>query len=166
MLYFAYGSNMNWVQIRMRCPSAEFHSIAKLADHRLTFTVKSKRRGCGAADVVPERGAEVWGVVYRLDDGDISKMDVFEDYVPGRTQNEYTRQEGLVHPQGVEEPIKVTLYLAEKERNPPLPSAEYMRLIVEGAKHWDLPPYYVKQLEQIKVGPDSVALKSWTIGKS
>jgi hypothetical protein len=29
MLYFAYGSNMNWDQMRERCPSARFEFVAK-----------------------------------------------------------------------------------------------------------------------------------------
>ena len=59
-LYFAYGSNLHWPQMKERCPSARFHCVAKLKDHRLAFTRKSISRDCGVADVVPEQGHDVW----------------------------------------------------------------------------------------------------------
>ena len=55
MLYFAYGSNMEWKQMRERCPSAMFVCIAKLKDRRLAFTRKSKDRGCGVATLCLSR---------------------------------------------------------------------------------------------------------------
>src|ERR1041384_2857691 len=88
MLYFAYGSNMHWAQMQQRCASARFVAIACLPEHRLAITRKSRRRLCGTADVVPETGSEVWGILYDIDDGDIVKyapnftistMDDFED---------------------------------------------------------------------------------------
>ena len=38
MIYFAYGSNLDFVQMRSRCPSAQFVAVAKLPDHQLAFT--------------------------------------------------------------------------------------------------------------------------------
>ena len=73
MLYFAYGSNMNWLQMQNRCPSARFLYRAVLPDYKLAFTRKSVKRGCGVADVVPARGQNAWGVVY-----EISNLDVEE----------------------------------------------------------------------------------------
>ncbi len=152
MLYFAYGSNLNWNQIKGRCPSAEFFTAAKLKDYRLAFTRKSERRGGGSADAVPEPGCNVWGIVYQMDENEITALDEAEDYVPGRAQNSYTRQQCYVYADGNEEkPILVWLYFAEKQENPPLPSAAYKQLIVEGAKHWRLPQEYIQELEQIKV---------------
>ena len=154
MLYFAYGSNLDWNQIKGRCPSAGFFAVAQLKDHRLAFTRKSARRGGGSADAVPEPGCSVWGIIYQMDEDEITALDEAEDYVPGRSQNGYNRQRCYVYADGNEEkPILVSLYFAEKQENPPLPSAAYKQLIVEGAKHWRLPPEYIEHLEQIKVAP-------------
>ncbi|MGH7774506.1 MAG: gamma-glutamylcyclotransferase family protein [Candidatus Binatia bacterium] len=154
MLYFAYGSNMNWPQMKGRCPSAEFVSVARLKDHRLAFTRKSDRRGCGSADAVREQGHDVWGVVYQIEEREIGRLDEVEDFVPGRAGNGYTRQQCYVYADGNEErPFFVSLYFAEKQKNPPLPSADYKRLIVEGARHWHLPQWYIEKLEQIRVAP-------------
>jgi len=42
MLYFAYGSNMDWAQMRSRCRTARFVCVEKLKDHRLAFTRKAE----------------------------------------------------------------------------------------------------------------------------
>ena len=89
MLIFAYGSNMNWDQMRERCPSSRFVGIAVLRDHKLAFTRKSVNRGCGVADVVAEDGAQVWGVVYEIVDLDVGKLDASEGFRPGRDMNSY-----------------------------------------------------------------------------
>ena len=65
MLYFAYGSMMDLGEMRGRCTSAKFVAVAKLPDHSLQFTRRSIKRGCGVADVVPEPGRDVWGVVLK-----------------------------------------------------------------------------------------------------
>ncbi len=153
MLYYAYGSNMNWPQMKKRCPSAQFVSVARLSGHRLAFSRMSNRRGCGSADVIPAEAHTVWGVIYEIEEGEITNLDEAEDFVPGRAQNGYTRQQTLVYSDGKENPVLVSLYFAEKQKNPPLPSADYKQLIVEGAKHWHLPQEYIEGLEQIKVAP-------------
>ena len=96
MLYFAYGSNMNWNQMRERCPSSRFVGIAVLRDHKLAFTRESVNRGCGVADVVAEDGAQVWGVAYEIADLDVGKLDASEGFKPGRDKNSYYRRESMV----------------------------------------------------------------------
>jgi hypothetical protein len=61
MLYFAYGSNMHAGQMKERCPSATFLCRAKLPAHRLAFTLRSCRRGCGVADILRDEAKDVWG---------------------------------------------------------------------------------------------------------
>jgi hypothetical protein len=150
MLYFAYGSNMYWQQMKERCPSARFVGIAKLKDHRLAFTRISKSRLCGAADVVPALGCEVWGVIYDIEECDFIPLDKAEDYVPGSQENSYNRVQRSVLANGGSETL-VWTYLAVHEPNPPLPSAHYKGLIVEGARYWKLPPEYIESLESIEV---------------
>lgn len=152
MLYFAYGSNMDWQQMKGRCPSAEFVAVARLKDYRFAIARTSYTRGCGSAGVIPEPGACVWGVVYDIDEKEFGALDAAEDYVPGRAQNSYTRREWPVHVDGDEgKTYVVHLYFPEIEPSPPLPNAEYKRLIVGGATHWRLPEDYVRELEKIRV---------------
>jgi gamma-glutamylcyclotransferase len=153
MLYFAYGSNMHSAQIKCRCPLAEFVCRAKLPAHRLAFTLKSATRDCGVADVVPDQTKEVWGVVYELPDNELKKLDRKEGYRPGRPndQNEYTREDHYVWREGdVTRQLLVALYRGHPQLDPPLPSDNYKELIVAGAKHWNLPAEYIRELESIE----------------
>jgi hypothetical protein len=71
VLYFAYGSNLDFDQMSERCPSARFVAIAELPHHRLAFTRRSKNRNCGVADAVPDVSQSVWGVVYAISHDEI-----------------------------------------------------------------------------------------------
>ena len=152
MLYFAYGSNMDWAQITARCPSTRYVTVAMLGDHRLAFTRRSVNRGCGVADAVHESGRKVWGVVYEVSDLDLGRLDTSEGYLPGRDRNSYWRRECVVFANGNEdEPHTAATYFADPQTNPPLPNRSYKELILSGARHWHLPPEYIAELEQIRV---------------
>ena len=143
MRYFAYGSNLHWPQMQERCPSSRFVCAARLSDFQFGITRHSRLRDCGTANVFPVKGEEVWGAVYDVSDADLLVMDGFEDG--------YRREILSVSPIGNgDRPISVLVYVAEIEKNVPLPDAEYKRLILEGAKHWQLPTSYLAMLENIK----------------
>lgn len=140
--------------MRARCPSARFVSVAQLPDHRLDFTRYSQSRGCGVADAVLDPGRQVWGVVYEISEADLERLDESEGFSPGRAKNSYTREERQVLADGnAAAPMTVFLYFAERQANPPRPNAEYKKLIVEGAKFWNLPQSYIDELERIVIEP-------------
>jgi len=152
VLYFAYGSNMDWPQMRARCPSSRFVGIAVLPEHRLAFTRRSDKRGCGVADAVRDPGRKVWGVVYEISDLDVGNLDKSEGYRPGREKNSYWRRECMVFLDGDEAPpLAASTYFADPQPNPPLPNQVYKDHIVSGARHWHLPDDYIGELEQIEV---------------
>jgi gamma-glutamylcyclotransferase (GGCT)/AIG2-like uncharacterized protein YtfP len=143
---------MNWNQMRERCPASRFVGIAVLRDHKLAFTRESVNRGCGVADVVAQDGAQVWGVVYEIDDLDVGKLDAAEGFRPGRDKNSYYRRECLVFLDGdSQRPLTVSTYFGDPQPNPPLPNAAYKNLILTGARYWHLPEEHIRELEQIEV---------------
>jgi gamma-glutamylcyclotransferase len=143
--YFAYGSNMNWQQMQHRCPSSRFVSIGRLMDYQFGITRHSRLRDCGTANVYPAPGQEVWGVIYDVCVEDLAILDGFEDG--------YRREMlAICPPDAGQQPIAAVVYIAAVEENVPRPNAEYRRLIVEGAKHWQLPPSYLVLLEAIRAG--------------
>ena len=153
-LVFAYGSNLDCAQMRGRCPSARFHCIAKLKDHRLAFPRKSKKRNCGVAVPVPDKGRSVWGVVYEIEEVDLSALDKCEGYYPERKErlNAYNRRSGQIFEKGDEQrPLIAWIYFAVEQSSPPPPSSEYATLILGGGRFWGLPEDYINELEQIEV---------------
>ena len=153
MLYFAYGSNMDAGQMKERCPSAKFVCRAKLPLHRLAFTRMSVRRGCGVADILRDETNDVWGVVYELWESELENLDKDEEFRPGRPddRNDYTRENHYVWREGdAKRLLLVSLYRGHPQPNPPLPDCDYKSLIVQGARHWQLPSHYIQELESIQ----------------
>ena len=143
MFYFAYGSNMNWSQMQLRCPSARFACVARLPGYGFGIARHSRLRDCGTANIYADPRREVWGIVYDVTENDMGTMDRFEDG--------YSREKVLVHNiNGNASPLEVIVYIAPKETGVPLPNAEYKRLMLEGAHYWKLPAEYCLMLEQIQ----------------
>ena len=150
MLYFAYGSNMDWEQMRQRCPSARFLHRATLPDRQIAFTRKSVGGGCGVGDVVRAPGQRVWGVVYDIVGADVGKLDKYEGFQPDRDRNAYWRRECTVFiDDDAQNPLTCSSYFATPQPEPPLPSRAYVRQLIDGARHWGLPAEYIGQLEVI-----------------
>ncbi|MBM4261021.1 MAG: gamma-glutamylcyclotransferase [Deltaproteobacteria bacterium] len=142
MYYFAYGSNMDWPQMQRRCPSAQFVCVARLPAYRFAIARHSRLRHCGTANIYPKAGSDVWGVVYDVSDTDLIIMDGFEDGYARAFVDVYAINDGKA-------PRRALVYIAPKEEDVPLPNAEYKRLMVAGARHWQLPQDYQTMLQAI-----------------
>ena len=114
---------------------------AKVTPHNITR--HSRLRDCGTANVFPSAGNEVCGIVYDISDADLLILDSFEDG--------YRREKLPIEPIGnSSEVLNALVYIAAIEKIVPPPNAEYRKLIVEGARHWNLPHAYVALLEAIE----------------
>ena len=152
MHYFAYGSNMDWDQMKGRCPSVSSVGVALLPDYRLAFTRRSINRGCGVADAVRHAGQNVWGVVYKVSDSDVGRLDASEGFRPGREKNSYWRRECVVLLEGDDSRLlTVSTYFGDPQVDPPLPNQAYKGQILSGARYWRLPAEYIHRLEGIEV---------------
>ena len=154
MLTFAYGSNMDYDQMRRRCRSVRCVSIAVLRDHRLCFPRRRRRDGTGVAGVEPCKHSKVWGVVYEISESDVDSLDCHEGFSEKHkgcegSGNSYVREQHDVYAND-EDRLTVWIYMACKQESPPRPSKEYKQKIVSGARHWNLPAEYISGLEQIQ----------------
>jgi len=70
--YFAYGSNMDEIQMDERCPSAKVVGIGKLEGYRFALDVK------GVATVTKDENNCVWGIVWEICGEDIVNLDKYE----------------------------------------------------------------------------------------
>ena len=75
MLYFAYGSNLNHFQMKIRCKDSIFLKKINLKDFRLTF--RSKYR---AAEIEQCKNSIVPGGLFEISKNDEKKLDVYEDF--------------------------------------------------------------------------------------
>jgi gamma-glutamylcyclotransferase (GGCT)/AIG2-like uncharacterized protein YtfP len=72
MLYFGYGLNTNASSMASRCPDAVSLGYAKLLDHKFRFA--------GPADVVPNHGTIVHGVLWDITTECLQALDILEGY--------------------------------------------------------------------------------------
>jgi gamma-glutamylcyclotransferase len=151
MLYFAYGSNMDWSRMRERCSRAQFLFKALLPEHEIEFTRFSSTNKCGTADLTPTSGKSVWGVVYHIETNDGEELDKKEG-VPIKA---YRRQNVTIQAEG--EPARIieafTYVVCSKELPRPKPSKTYLQHLLDGAEKWQLPDSYVKILRAVETLP-------------
>lgn len=142
--YFAYGSNLDPVQMKRRCPGSEALGRAVLPGYRLCYPVSSHSDwGGGVAGIEPAAGHDVHGVVYRVTDGDLAALDEYEAIDIGMYRRD--RVEVLAEGGG---PMTVWTYFAIPDpAGPTPPSRVYLEAIARGARHHGLPEAYVLKLE-------------------
>ena len=78
MIYLAYGSNMNKMQMRFRCPRARILGTGILKDYKLVF--RGNARGCGVANVEKRKGSEVPVVLWEITKDCEAALDIYEGF--------------------------------------------------------------------------------------
>lgn len=125
-IVFAYGSNMNHRQMALRCPDARPVCVARLDGYRLTFAGHNARWGGGVATIVPARRGGVTGVVWRLSEQDLKRLDEFEGY-----PFVYDRAPVIVRSPRRADEIWCHTYVKNVAQET-TPSEDYLRTIIEG----------------------------------
>lgn len=148
--YFAYGSNMNraiFCERRGMCP-VEFRP-GWIDGYRLCFDLPIGPGERGVANVVPAPGARTRGVLYLLPPDDCDRLD--------RTEGVHVGVYGRVPVDvfvGDGEPVAAFTYRSTWSAAGRKPSARYLGLLIEGARHHGLPPEYVAFLESHELAWD------------
>jgi gamma-glutamylcyclotransferase (GGCT)/AIG2-like uncharacterized protein YtfP len=143
---------MDCREMKLVCPSARFVTRACLRDHRLDFTRYSKTRRCGVADILAERGNEVWGVVYEIDEADLPSLHRKEGYYRDRSDDSAYRQMRVVVLADGDERKSlpaIAYEVVSKCHECIKPSREYKNILVDAARFWELPESHVRWLEGI-----------------
>jgi len=141
-LYFAYGSNLDAEQMGERCPSSQMRFTAELRDHRLGFTYFSKRWQGGAADLIPEQGCSVWGVVYELACAELPLLDRFEAGYH-RVALTVRRHDGELQ--------DVLSYTVRGEKGKFHPTPTYRDKMLRWGRNWSFPDGYLESLGALEV---------------
>ncbi|MEM8637786.1 MAG: gamma-glutamylcyclotransferase [Cyanobacteria bacterium P01_G01_bin.54] len=143
--YFAYGSCMCPVDLERSLGermSPYVLGIATLNDYHLGFYGRALRRNCGALDVVPQPGATVIGVLYRLPWRCSDALDLREEL----PQNGYRRESVSVECQGKTYSAVRTYVVVNKVMTELAPNDWYFNVVLRGAVTCGLPEAYCWQL--------------------
>jgi len=148
-LSFAYGSNMSVRQMAERCPGGRIIGVGVLRDHGLAFNRYSFGWSGGVADVVPSPGAEVWGVVWDIPDGEMAALDAYEDVPEGyrRVEREIALRDGRSRIAWV--------YTVVRKSDFTPPRRDYIEIIRAAAREFDFPAWYRDTLDAVpSLDPD------------
>lgn len=140
--YFAYGSNMDKTQMAERCPEAEFCGPAVLPDYK--FALDSE----GVATVIPCKGNEVKGCIWRINERDEATLDRYEGVRGGC----YTKETLKVRPEGYLSKFPMLTYVSARGANTGTRRRNYMERIVAAAKELGFDDSYLGMLKDIWVG--------------
>jgi gamma-glutamylcyclotransferase len=143
--YFAYASNMAAEVIEGLCPQHHFLGVARLDGYRLAFTRRSIRTETGVADVVPAGNETVWGVLYEIENDELTAIDRKEGY-----NWAYTRVMCPVLLEAGGQSLLAVVYTVRvKEPAEILPSRQYLDRLIAAGHDRGLPKEYVEKLEAI-----------------
>jgi hypothetical protein len=135
MLHFAYGSNMSTALMRLHCPDAATAGTAQLTGWRLIITRD------GYASILPEAGATVHGVLWRLTARDWSALNAYESLDSGL----YKRR--VLKVTARRRVLPVLVYVG-RSRAEGRPRPGYQELVVAAARDWQFPPAYLRELRR------------------
>jgi len=147
IVYFAFGSNMDPDRIKLRLE--EFPQITKLIPqakrvrlpgYRFAFNKYSTIDHTGKANIVNDDKFEVWGVLFRINE---DALEILKDIEKG-----YNDTILKVFSDENEKYDAVT-FIAKKIQNSLKPTPEYLQLILDGARHYKLPPEYIASIEEL-----------------
>ena len=145
--YFAFGANMHDSSFRDRrgmCP-IEWRP-GRTMGYRLRFNLEGWPRGKAApANISPDPGGEVWGVLYKITRADLLHLDWTEG-VPGRRY----RHLWLEAEDMDGNPLRAVTYIADGQDKDGNPSLRYITLLREGALAHGLPEPYLRFLDNVK----------------
>ena len=140
--YFAYGSNMDPVRMKERIGQIPEAKAARLPGYVLRFNKRSQKHPTvGFANVVPDPGSTVHGILYDIAENELAAIDRHE----GATRGHYSRESiEVLLADGCK--LEAIAYIACSEwiEDGLLPPRDYLNHLLAGAK-W-LPPAYVDWL--------------------
>lgn len=147
MFYFAYGSNLDLMQMQLKCPDAQFVSTARLDGYKLCFPRRSFVRDSAVISIEPDAADSVWGALYEIDDKDLKRLDEREGFRAKREREKNPRfRETVRVVTSDERTVSAEVYIATPTENPGLPSPHYIGYLVASAAECGLPKSHLVKL--------------------
>ena len=137
MLYFAYGSNLNWHQMyKERCPGSKYIQPYILKGYKLIFSHHNPKNNFGHANIEKNKNFNVPGAIWNLTKKHEKTLDEYEavNYNPPYYRKEYLSLKGK----------KVLVYI-QRVYTKKNPSSSYLHTIIQGYKDCNLDLNYLKK---------------------
>jgi hypothetical protein len=144
-LYFAYASFLDPDRISSVAPSARFLFTAHYPETRLDFFFHDQT---ARPTLVPDPGHTVWGGVFEVPDNEVPSLTAAEE-AEGR-------KVGFDHKAVDREGNKydcLTFVATGGMNGDTRPDADYLAIMIRGARHWNLPAGWVMGLEDLADDP-------------
>ena len=145
--YLAYGSNMHHSAFRERrgMRPTEWR-VGRIQGYRLRFNLEGRPKGKAApANISPDPGGEVWGVLYRITWRELLRLDSTEG-VPGR----HYRHVWIPAEDPKGNIVTAVTYMARGKDTDGMPSFRYISLLRDGARAHGLPESWVQYLDAVR----------------
>jgi len=123
-------------------PGAEFRFIAHLPEWGLDFPIDTAEWGGALPTVRPQTGSTVWGAVFALPEKQFVELDAAE-----ASERRVANEVEAMDRNGKRHQVTVHLY-AGNGNGYVAPSAEYLKLMLDGSRHWNLPAGWIAGLEE------------------
>ncbi|HED14472.1 MAG TPA: gamma-glutamylcyclotransferase [Gammaproteobacteria bacterium] len=151
-LYFAYGSNMSSIRLQARIAQVENVGLALLSGYQLSF-YKKGGDGSGKCNIyrTGNYAHKVYGVLYRLDQGQLEKLDVYEGVGHG-----YHRKTVYCQLRSTSKTVNAVLYIAPGQYTDDslLPFEWYRAFVLAGAREQRLPETYIREILEVAAVSD------------
>ena len=137
MLYFAYGSNLNWHQMKKeRCPGSKYIQSYSLKGYKLIFSHRNPNNKYGHANIIKNNKSNVKGAIWNLTKVHEKILDEYEgvNYIPPHYSKEYFTFRK-----------KKILFYIQKVYTQKKPSSLYLHTIIQGYKDCNLDMNYLKK---------------------
>ena len=136
MLYFAYASNLNFIQMKRWCPGSRFLKAVFLEGQRFVYDGYSVTWDGAVGNMVRAERERVWGALFEITEKNRLSLDAFEEYP--RT---YDRKE--VDVKDKEGNVYRAMTYARAGRAVGKPHPDYEKVVLDGAADCRLQEDYV-----------------------
>ena len=143
LLYFAYAALLEPDELSAVCPGAAFDRVAHLPEVRMTFSITNAGWSGGLPSVEAKTANTVWGAIFNIPQKQQTALKTREESEGRHSTTEFVaidRAGGR---------FEVVTFVGGTGDGALQPSVDYMRKVIEGARHWGLPGGWVAGLEEL-----------------
>lgn len=149
MYYFAYGSNMNKKHLDdyLGQDNAVFVNTGILKDNIFMYHgIKNNLNLKGKGDVVRRKGSKVYGVIYKVNENIMKKLDKKEGVHNGIYEREYCKIKGKNRTYNCVTYRMINDKISRRME----PSFRYKTIIITAALYHNFPKKYLSRLKNIQ----------------